>query len=476
MFSYFFAQHQVNDTERQIKNKAQVYTNFHAMNIENFLGETIGRLEMLATSIKIQHHNLINIEKILKESAGNDTRFSGFYWVKQNGDVLISSNPLNTSISIRDLPYFQEALKTEQTSISNDYISRVTGHYIIAIATPIVEHGQIQGVLVASLNIDEIEKKIKGLVKNEMIIVSNMDDKMIIKAGTIGTEKHSVKSSMNISHVPWRISAFIISDIDIVFINALFLYLILFFTLTNIFFLLAKYFLLRKKVRKEREQTELHKLELIGNLAASTAHEIRNPLTGIKGLVKLLSEDYQDNKATYYFEVIQQEIDRINAIVSELLVLGKPTAYTLEIYNANTIIKEIEPIIHSEANFMNVELNITYAEKDLPISCVKDHVKQVILNLAKNSLQAMPYGGKLVITLKKQSEMCVIRVEDNGVGMQVEQLKEAFKLFYTMKKDGSGLGLTVCKRIIETYGGEIFIDSIPNEGTQVEVILPITYE
>src|SRR5262249_3042484 len=149
-------------------------------------------------------------------------------------------------------------------------------------------------------------------------------------------------------------------------------------------------------------QMEIHKLELIGNLAASTAHEIRNPLTGIKGLVKLLSEDYRDEKAQAYFEVIQLEIDRINAIVGELLVLGKPTAYTLKTYNAKEIVAEIEPIIHSEANFTNVEFSIHYHSEYLPVSCIKDQLKQVILNLAKNSLQAMPNGGRLSINLEKQ--------------------------------------------------------------------------
>lgn len=232
-------------------------------------------------------------------------------------------------------------------------------------------------------------------------------------------------------------------------------------------------FLLKRKVKKEKAQTELHKLELIGNLAASTAHEIRNPLTGIKGLVKLLSEENQDTLAQSYFKVIQTEIDRINIIVSELLVLGKPTAHTLKTYNANTILAEIEPIIHSEANFMNVELTVDYHTDQLPVSCVKDQLKQVLLNLTKNSLQAMPYGGKLTIALDKQSENCLITVTDNGVGMPQDQINKAFNPFFTLKKDGSGLGLTVCKRIIDSYGGKIFINSIPNEGTQVVITLPL---
>ncbi|WP_429472476.1 ATP-binding protein [Neobacillus sp. B4I6] len=99
-----------------------------------------------------------------------------------------------------------------------------------------------------------------------------------------------------------------------------------------------------------------------------------------------------------------------------------------------------------------------------------------MLNLTKNSLQAMPYGGKFSITLDKQLDNCLITVTDNGVGMQKDQISQAFNPFYTLKKDGSGLGLTVCKRIIDSYGGKISIKSNPNEGTQVVITLPLVID
>jgi two-component system, sporulation sensor kinase D len=474
--SYSLAQNEVEEIEHQYKIKAQEYANYHAMNIENFLGETIGRLEMLATALKIQHSNLLNIESILNETQGKDPRFSGLYWVTPNGDLLISTNPITTQVNVSDRSYFQEVLEKGNTSISEAHIGRVTGRFIITIATPIFESGKVQGVLMASLRIDEIEAAMRQLTNEENIKVTDPSGQILIDAGKVNSENRTVQYGFDISQVPWTVTAMINSANKDIFHRTFIKYMMIFLTLTNILFLLVQNLLLRKRVIKEREQTELHKLELIGNLAASTAHEIRNPLTGIKGLVKLLSEEHHDKKSQTYFEVIQQEVDRINVIVSELLVLGKPTAYALTTCNANEIIKEIEPIIHSEANFMNVQLSIYYTEKQLPISCVKDHLKQVILNLSKNSLQAMPYGGKLTIITEEIDNSCVIRVLDNGIGMQKEQLKQAFKPFYTLKKDGSGLGLTVCKRIIETYNGHIMIESVPDQGTQVEIILPLSME
>ncbi|MGG3468694.1 ATP-binding protein [Neobacillus pocheonensis] len=475
VISAYLAEYKVNVDESEYKSKAQDYANFHAMNIEHFLGETVGRLEMLATSMKVQDNKLNDVVKILQETMGKDPRFSGFYWASANGNLLIDTNPTNSTVNVSDLLYFQEAIKTKKTSISEPHYGRVSGRYIISIAAPIVNHGQIQGVLVASLRIDEIEAEIQSLLKDEMIIVDDGTGHQIIKAGSIPKDD-SVMASMNISQVPWTISAFVTSDNELIFWRNFLKSIILLLAITNILFLSAKYVHLHQKLKKEKEQTEIHKLELIGNLAASTAHEIRNPLTGIKGLVKLLSEEYTDKKAQDYFGVIQTEIDRINAIVSELLVLGKPTAYKLKTYDANDIIAEIVPIIHSETNYMNVELNIQYAAENLPVSCVKDHLKQVILNLTKNSIQAMPNGGKLSLQLDRSADSCIIIVSDDGVGMNMDQISQAFNPFYTMKKDGSGLGLTVCKRIIDTFGGDIFINSMPNEGTEVEIRLPLALD
>ncbi|MFD2445358.1 ATP-binding protein [Bacillus sp. CGMCC 1.16607] len=471
--SYILGLSKVDDIERQYNSKAEWYANFHAMNIENFLSETVGRLEMLATSIKVQDKNLDEIEMILQETQSKDSRFSGFYWSNTKGDLLVSSVPSSSLVNVFDREYFQQAIGTRKTSISEPHIGRVTGRFIITIATPVVDQGQTQGVLLASLRLDEIEEAIHSLIEEEKINVTDQDNKILIETGSSNLGKHPIMTHVPLSLKPWSVTAIVIPEKNDVFLIAFLQYFIIGFILSNILYLLSKYILLQRNVKKEKEQTELQKLELIGNLAASTAHEIRNPLTGIKGLIKLLSEENSDKKSQTYYEVIQMEIDRINSIVSELLVLGKPTANTLMPYHANDILAEIEPLLQSESNFMNVKLTIHFSKDILLISCVKDHLKQVILNLSKNALHAMPNGGNLTITVEKHLEFCVIKVEDTGVGMPKELLSQVFNPFFTMKKDGSGLGLTVCKRIINTYNGDITIDSAPNVGTKVEITLPM---
>ncbi|WP_160723791.1 ATP-binding protein [Bacillus sp. USDA818B3_A] len=471
--SMILAHHTVKVVESEYKLKAQEYANFHAMSIENFVGETVGRLEMLSTAINIQPNNLSDVNKILRETKSKDSRFSGFYWANPSGDVILSTNQMTGKVNVSDRPYFQHSLHTAQTSISEPHYGRVSGRFVISIANPIVTNDhKVKGVFVASLQINEIKEKLSRLVDEEQIVVKDDTGKTIIQTGPI-PGNYNVKSSMKVSRVPWTITAFVDPNHKKVFWKSFLTNLIISLTILSILFLLGQYILLKRKLKREKEQTELHKLELIGNLAASTAHEIRNPLTGIKGLIKLLSEEDKDEKAQSYFKVIQSEIDRINSIVSELLILGKPTAYTFQTCDVNEIVSDIEPIISSEANYSNVNITFSYHPEVLLVSCMKDQLKQVILNLAKNALQAMPYGGELSIHLDKHLEKCRITVTDNGIGMSKVQISQAFNPFYSLKKGGSGLGLTVCKRIIDSYGGEIIINSSPNQGTQVEIILPL---
>lgn len=241
----------------------------------------------------------------------------------------------------------------------------------------------------------------------------------------------------------------------------------------NILFILVQYYLLKRKTQLERAQNEAQKLELIGTLAASTAHEIRNPLTGISGFIQLLQKKYKSEEDQLYFSIIEQEIKRINQIVSEFLVLGKPTAERLEVNSPQDILDEIMPIIYSEGNLYNVEVNVEIlVNRPLKVNCTKDHIKQVILNVAKNALESMQEGGRLSIYLEARDHKAVIKVADNGMGISEDMLEHIFLPFVTSKEKGTGLGLVVCKRIMLMYGGSIDIQSEVDKGTEVTIALP----
>jgi two-component system, sporulation sensor kinase D len=211
-------------------------------------------------------------------------------------------------------------------------------------------------------------------------------------------------------------------------------------------------------------------------LAASTAHEIRNPLTGIKGLIQLLSEKYQTEKDQQYFSVINQEINRINQIVSEFLILGKPTIQKREIIDIREIFLELRPLIESEAMLSNITWSHHFPSQPVHIVCSKDQMKQVILNVVKNAFESMNGGGTLLIEVSNIKDKCNIKITDSGIGIPKENLAKLFDPFYTLKESGTGLGLAVCKTIIQSFGGSIQITSEENKGTVVNIYLPLNIE
>ncbi len=452
---------------------AEEYAIFHGNHIDRFIGETVSRIDMLATLIDINPNDLSNVQEILTRTIDKDVRFSGFYWANPEGDLLIGTNELTSPINIADREYFQEAIRTGKYTISPAHIGRVTGRYIITIATPVIKDSQISGVLLSSLRIDKIEESVLKHTEEERVFLIDNSGQSIFNTDHLASAQKLYHYAVDIDRVPWTIEAQVEATEGNIYVQAFFTNLVILLILTHILFWLIQYALLKKQVKFEKKQTELQKIQLVENLAASTAHEIRNPLTGIKGLIQLLSEKYKDDKDQLYFNVIQQEVNRINAIVSELLLLGKPTAHKLSTYCVNDILREIEPIIHSEANFNSVDLSIKYSNDPLQIKCVKDHLKQVLLNLTKNALDAVNNGGQVSISIEKKKNDCVIHVKDNGDGMPEQILKRVFDPFFTTKETGTGLGLVVCKRIIESYGGNIKIDSKLNKGTKVEITVPL---
>ncbi|MGO4886708.1 ATP-binding protein [Anaerobacillus sp. MEB173] len=478
MISYSITEQRMEKVEAQNIDNAQKYATLHANHIDAFISETSGRLEMLATVLQFQQKDLKTIEEIIVKTQKTDERFSGFYWASLNGDLLVGSNGTLPPTNVLDRDYFQQALAKKQTIISEPHIGRVTGRYIITIATPVTnQNDRIEGVLLSSIRLDKLEEVIEEYVTNEVVEVTDHNGQTLLQSGVAPLENNHYNIQVKTERVPWTITVTILSTDDPLYFNIFIQSFIILFIITTIIYLLIYYYRLQEKLKIENEQNELQKLQLVENLAASTAHEIRNPLTGIKGLIQLLNEKHTDDKDQFYFNVIQEEVNRINGIVTELLILGKPTAYTLNTYDANDIIKEITPLIQSEAHFKNVQLTLNHSDNALPISCVKDHVKQVILNLVKNSIEAMESpDNRLTISLENDHKYCIITVKDNGIGMSQKTLSQIFHPFFTTKTYGTGLGMAVCQRIIQMYGGKITVHSELQKGTEVIIAIPLQKE
>ncbi len=224
-----------------------------------------------------------------------------------------------------------------------------------------------------------------------------------------------------------------------------------------------------KKSREFIEQSD--KLTMVGELAAGIAHEIRNPLTSLRGFVQLLDNGQGTNKG--YTRIMLSEVDRINAIVSELLLLSKPVKADFESVDLKELIYNVVTLIEAHANLYGVEIKMVDHTQEAVIShCEDNKMKQVFINILKNAIEAMPKGGVVTISLDQDDDFNAISIEDEGCGISEEQLSRIGKPFYTTKDNGTGLGIMICQSIIENHKGHMHITSELGKGTTVHLLLP----
>ncbi|PLT29114.1 ATP-binding protein [Peribacillus deserti] len=227
----------------------------------------------------------------------------------------------------------------------------------------------------------------------------------------------------------------------------------------------------------EQKKTEeilrkAEKLSLVGELAAGIAHEIRNPLTTIKGFVQLLRKSHEETKLLYA-DTILEEIDRINFIVSEFMVFARPHANYYTECNVCDILHSVINLLEAEAALKDVILMREIPQKSSMIRGEKNQLKQVFLNIIKNGIEALPHGGHIKIHVHDYQSELVISIQDNGIGMSKDQIKKLGEPFYTTKPYGNGLGLMVSYKIIQNHHGNISVKSEKNQGTLFQLSFPL---
>lgn len=232
----------------------------------------------------------------------------------------------------------------------------------------------------------------------------------------------------------------------------------------------------RDVTEKLEMEANLHKsdtLSVIGQLAAGVAHEIRNPMTALKGFIQLL-EDSSEGKHSMYFDVISTELNRIDAIINEFLILAKPQAIKFVEHSITQIMSETVNLLSAQAVLYNVQFLLHY-DDDLPtLICEPNQLKKVFINMIKNGIEVMPSGGFITISINQTTDNRIhISIKDEGYGIPEEKLKKLGQPFYTTKERGTGLGLMVSYRIIEEHEGTISVESEVGKGTVFHVYLPV---
>lgn len=212
------------------------------------------------------------------------------------------------------------------------------------------------------------------------------------------------------------------------------------------------------------------KLNTVGQLAAGVAHEIRNPLTTLRGFLQMQLRTEHFNKQ--HIEVMLSELDRINLIVSEFLILSKPQAIRFNERDVRQILSQVISLMDSEAILHNVVIRPFYTEVSCLVECEENQLKQVFINLIKNAIEAMPSGGNILVLVERNETHVVCHVKDEGIGIDEESLKRIGDPFFTGKENGTGLGMMVSQKIINAHNGTMNIQSKVNQGTTISVILP----
>nr|WP_058006504.1 ATP-binding protein [Heyndrickxia oleronia] len=225
-----------------------------------------------------------------------------------------------------------------------------------------------------------------------------------------------------------------------------------------------------KKMLDYIEQTE--KLSLTGELVAGIAHEIKNSLTSVKGFLQLMKTGIIHNNQ--YFNVIKNEINRIEIISKELMLLGKPMKRKYQLHHLHELINSSIILLEPETNRHNIEIHTFYPKKPIEINCNEAKIKQLFINIIKNAIESMKNGGKLIVRIEERKKQYVnIYISDEGCGISKEMLHKIGTPFFTTKKSGNGLGLMICKNIIEEHTGSLTVESVLNKGTTFIIRLPI---
>lgn len=388
------------------------------------------------------------------------------------------------------------------------YYGEISGIYYFASLSPIRKAGKVEGIIGSCIDITEQKKAEKALKLSEskyQIIAENMLDLVVIldPKGVVLYASPSYEKVLGFSPEEYvgNQASTLIHPEDVPSIRTQYATMIQSKTpcqvefrcrrandgwmtieaqMTPVFdehaeveYLIVVGRNISERIRTEELTRKSEKLSVVRHLASSVAHEIRSPLTTIKGFVQLLQKEVDH---PFYIGMVLSEANRLERIVSEFLTLAKPQIRQLKETNLILLLKQVIEQFNEKAILNHVEIVQEYDIDTPTIYCDGNQIKQVFMHILQNAVEAMPNEGIIKIQLFKHgSNDIIIRFIDHGVGISEERMKKVGEPFYSTKEKGTGLGLMVCYKIIQEHGGTIDIKSAINQGTTVDVILPIKH-
>lgn len=482
--------------QEMIKRNLQV-ARLTANYVDDYLSCYKQTLKGVASQVPLVNNDRNKLNKLLEDINLAHPEASLFYVANAEGQLLAKYPDDNADKNIVDRDFFIRAMQGN-VFIGGPYVGRITGLDIISITTPFYQDGKIAGIVGVSIPLSKLQHKLSVIqvgrsgyatlfTKDRKSLWQSKLPSPLFKAalasktgeGSIGSspgeEPPEQYSFVTSTEAPWFIvivqplEEFNKQMTQILERNIFIIVLLILFIIVILRYLT----LLKDRIAAEHLQ-KTEKLALVGQLAAGVAHEIRNPLTSIKGFVQLIQSKKNQPIPEFYLEIITQELDRINDIVGEMVVLAKPVAVKFEEVNLRELINDILNLMGPQASLKDIQMEFTASEKLLTIRGEPNQLKQVFINLIKNSIEAIVDGGFVKIQLTNRGDSGVeVKIQDNGPGIPRSNLKKLGTPFFTTKETGTGLGIMVTYGIIQNHKGEIEVQSEAGRGTTFSIYLPV---
>ncbi len=220
-----------------------------------------------------------------------------------------------------------------------------------------------------------------------------------------------------------------------------------------------------------KELNHVERLSLVGQMAAGITHEIRNPMAVVRGFLQLMREK-SPSSLDHYYRIVMEELDRANSIINDFLSLAQNRAVKMELCSLHDIIHELTPLLWADANLRGQSIEVKLDDEVPELLLNQKEIKQLILNLGRNGMEAMDEKGQLILETKCIADGVELYVKDTGAGISPAQQERLFEPFFTTKSQGTGLGLSLCLSIMERHSGKISVDSVEGEGTTFTVFFP----
>lgn len=226
--------------------------------------------------------------------------------------------------------------------------------------------------------------------------------------------------------------------------------------------------------RLEAEVRRREKLAAVGNLAAGVAHELRNPLSSIKGYATYFGGRFPEGSADREAaQIMVKEVERLNRAIGDLIGLSRPTDIRPRMTGMRRLVEDTLRLIGQDAAGRGVSVRLDAPDELPEVAIDPDRMRQVILNLCLNGLEAMPEGGELSLSLQPEGDALRLEIRDTGMGIAPEALPHIFDPYFTTKGQGTGLGLATVHKIVEAHGGSISVTSEPGQGAVFRLLLPL---